>query len=53
MVKLYPPIPDEKYIKTSIRIVTRNIYLQRSFKGKEKTIRRNNTPNINVITVIR
>ena len=53
MVKLYPPIPDEKYIKTSIRKVTRSIDLPKGFKTKEKTIRRKTTPNINVIIVTR
>ena len=39
--------------QASRRKVTRSIDLPRSFKGKEKLVRRNTTPNINVIIVTR
>ena len=43
----------KKNNQNSIRIVTRSIDLQRSFKRKNKTIRIKTTQNFNAITIIR
>ena len=53
MIKFYPSILREENNQNSRRIVTRSIYLQRSFKRKDKIVRRKTTPNINVTAIIR